>query len=86
MIIMTMKFLLSMIKVTVTITYPPSLIAVTRTILFTVILQLKNNVHDHSVINNLHDYNLPSMRAHSMLNLGLKKKGFKMENLNIQGI
>ena len=26
------------------------------------------------------------MRAHCMLNLGLKKKGFKMGHLNIQGI
>ena len=45
-------------------------------------------MHDKSsnIENNVHDLILPSMRAHSMLNFGLKKKGFKMGHLNIQGI
>ena len=48
---------------------------------------IENNVHDKSNIeNNVHDLILPSMRAPCMLNLGLKKKGFKMGHLNIQGI
>ena len=67
---MTMKFLLSMINVTVTMTYQPCLIAVNRTILFTVMLQLTKMRMIYSAVNNLHDCNLPSMRAHSMLNLG----------------
>ena len=48
---------------------------------------VESNVHDKSNNeNNVHDLILPSMRAHCMLNLGLKKKGFKMSHLNIQGI
>ena len=47
---------------------------------------IENNVHDQSSNNNVHDLNLPSMRAHCMLNLGLMKKGFNMGHLNIQGI
>ena len=77
--IMTMKFLLS--TVTVTMTYQPCLIAVTRTILSTVMLELKTMC---MIILQL--ITLPSMRAHSMLNLGIKKKVFKMGHLNIQGI
>ena len=47
---------------------------------------IENNVHDYSAINNFHDCNLSSMRTHSMLNLGLKKNGFKIGHLNSQGI
>ena len=48
---------------------------------------IENNVYDKSSIeNNVHDLILPFMRAQCMLNLGLKKKGFKMGHLNIQGI
>ena len=48
---------------------------------------VENNVHDKSNNeNNVHDLISPSMRAHCMLNLGLRKKGFKMGHLNIQGI
>ena len=48
---------------------------------------IENIVHDKSNNeNNVHDLILPSMRAHCMLNLGLKTKGFKMGHLKIQGI
>ena len=49
---------------------------------------IENNVHDKSsnIESNVHDLILPSVKAHCMMNLGLKKKGFKMGHLNIQGI
>ena len=48
---------------------------------------LENNIYKNATIeNNVHDLILPSMRAHCMLNLGLKKKWFKMGHSNIQGI
>lgn len=40
------------------------------------------DTHDY----NVHDVNLSSMRAQSMMDLGLRKKGFKMCHLNILGI
>ena len=46
---------------------------------------IENNMHDQSSNNNVHDLNLPSMRAHCMLNLGLKKKGFNMGTLKHPG-
>lgn len=45
-------------------------------------ITIENDMHEH----NVHDVNLSSMRAQSMMNLGLRKKGFKMCHLNIQGI
>ena len=49
-------------------------------------ITIENNVHANNVENGVHDINFSSMRAHSMMNLGLKKKGFKMGHLNVQGI
>ena len=49
-------------------------------------ITIENNVHANNVENDVHDSNFSSMRAHSMMNLGLKKKGFKMGHLNVQGI
>ena len=49
-------------------------------------ITIENNVHANNVENDVHGINFSSMRAHSMMNLGLKKKGFKMGHLNVQGI
>ena len=43
-------------------------------------------MHAGKVENDVHDIIFSSMRAPSMMNLGLKKKGFKMGHLNVQGI
>ena len=49
-------------------------------------ITIENNVHAGKVENDVHDIIFSSMRAPSMMNLGLKKKGFKMGHLNVQGI
>lgn len=41
---------------------------------FSTNITTENNVHDHNVDEYVHDINISSMRAHSMMNLGLKKK------------